>query len=192
MLKGALLAESLRNGAVFEVPDVTLTRVVRRDVSGSATSAQPSVWTFLEFEAADEVADQLAGALASHCLPRVAGTPTSRLATSTSWFSRVGSSVTSVVIDQAVPRPKRTHARWGSRHTKWTGAIEECGSSGPAAHGCPQAARTFPVPGTRSEPNRGFARCDEAPMTVLGSPPMQRVTVRRLVQAAGRECGGPG
>lgn len=68
MLTGALLAESLRVGAVFEVPGVVLTRVVRRDVSGSATSAQPSVWTFLELEAPDEVADQLADALAGSLL----------------------------------------------------------------------------------------------------------------------------
>jgi hypothetical protein len=68
VLKGALLGESLRVGAALELPDVTLTRVVRRDVSGSATSAQPSVWTFLEFEAADEVADQLAEALAGALL----------------------------------------------------------------------------------------------------------------------------
>lgn len=68
VLKGAFLAESLRVGAVFEVPDVTLTRVGRRDVSGSATDAQPSVWTFLEFEAADEVADRLADALAESLL----------------------------------------------------------------------------------------------------------------------------
>ncbi len=63
MLKGLLLAESLREEAVLEVPDLRLTRVVRRDVSGSATSDQPSVWTFLELEAADEVADRLADAL---------------------------------------------------------------------------------------------------------------------------------
>ena len=64
MLTGALVAESLRLGAVFELPDLTLTRVVRRDASASATDSQPSVWTFVEFEAADEVADQLADALA--------------------------------------------------------------------------------------------------------------------------------
>ena len=59
------MAESLRLGAVFEVPDLMLTRVVRRDASGSATSSQPSVWTFLEFEAEDEVAGRLADALAA-------------------------------------------------------------------------------------------------------------------------------
>ena len=65
VLKGALVAESMRIGAVFEVPDLTLTRVVRRDASGSATSSQPSVWTFLEFEAEDEVHIQLADALSA-------------------------------------------------------------------------------------------------------------------------------
>ena len=68
MLKGALLAESLRIGAVLEVPGLMLTRVARRDVSGSTTTAQLSVWTFLEFEASDEVADQLADALARSLL----------------------------------------------------------------------------------------------------------------------------
>ena len=65
MLKGALVAESLRVGAVFEVPGVTLSRVVRRDASRSATGGQPSTWTFVEFEAEDQVADQLADALAA-------------------------------------------------------------------------------------------------------------------------------
>jgi hypothetical protein len=68
VLKGALLVESLRVGAVLEVQGLTLTRVARRDVSESATSTQPPVWTFLEFEAADEVADQLANALAMSLL----------------------------------------------------------------------------------------------------------------------------
>ena len=65
MVRGALVAESLRLGAVFEVPDLTVTRVVRRDASGSATTSQPLVWTFLEFEAEDRVANQLADALAA-------------------------------------------------------------------------------------------------------------------------------
>jgi hypothetical protein len=68
VLKGALLAESLRVGASLEVPGLIVTRVARCDVSGSATPAQPSVWTLLEFEAADGVADQLADALAQSLL----------------------------------------------------------------------------------------------------------------------------
>lgn len=65
MVRGCLLAESLRVGAVIEVPGLTLIRVARRDVSTGATSAQPSEWTFLEFQAPDAVADQLADALAT-------------------------------------------------------------------------------------------------------------------------------
>ena len=65
MLQGALVAESLRVGAVFESPNLTLTRVVRRDAAGSATVEQPEVWTFLEFVADDEVAGELADALAA-------------------------------------------------------------------------------------------------------------------------------
>jgi hypothetical protein len=68
VLKGALVAESLRIGAVFEVPGVVLTRVVRRDASESAVGAQPSVWTFVEFEASDEAADRVADALAGSLL----------------------------------------------------------------------------------------------------------------------------
>ncbi len=68
MLKGALLAESLQVGASLEVPGLRVTRVTRSDVSESATPAQPSVWTMLEFEAEDEVADQLANALAGSLL----------------------------------------------------------------------------------------------------------------------------
>lgn len=68
MLKGALLAESLRVGASLDLPGLIVTRVARSDVSGSATADQPSVWTLLEFEAVDEVADQLADALAGSLL----------------------------------------------------------------------------------------------------------------------------
>ena len=68
MLKGALLAESLQVGASLEVPGLRVTRIARHDVSESATPAQPPVWTMLEFEAEDEVADQLADALSGSLL----------------------------------------------------------------------------------------------------------------------------
>lgn len=67
-MKGALLVESLRVGAVLEVPGLVLTRVTRRDVSESASRSQPSVWTFLEFEAPDEEAERLTDALARSLL----------------------------------------------------------------------------------------------------------------------------
>ncbi|MEH0830595.1 MULTISPECIES: hypothetical protein [unclassified Micromonospora] len=43
---------------------MSITRVRREDVSGSASEVQPPVWTLLDFEAADEVADELSQALA--------------------------------------------------------------------------------------------------------------------------------
>jgi hypothetical protein len=64
MLTGVLLTESLRIGAVLEVPGLGVTRLYRRDVSDSTTDEQPSVWTFLEFEADDDTAGPLAEALA--------------------------------------------------------------------------------------------------------------------------------
>ena len=61
---GTLLAESLRIGAELRVPGLQLTGVYRRDVSASVTPAQPPVWTFLEFKASDDLAAELADALA--------------------------------------------------------------------------------------------------------------------------------
>lgn len=67
MVKGTLLAESLKIGAELDVAGLRLTRVSRRDVSAFVSPAQPPVWTFLEFEADDDaagpLADSLAGAL---------------------------------------------------------------------------------------------------------------------------------
>jgi hypothetical protein len=68
MVKGTLLAESLKIGAELDVPGLTLTRVSRRDVSASVSAAQPPVWTFLEFEAGDDVAGPLADSLAGALL----------------------------------------------------------------------------------------------------------------------------
>jgi hypothetical protein len=68
MVKGTLLAESLRVGAVLEVEALTVSRIVRRDVAATVTSAQPGVWTFVEFEGPDEIADTLARSLAETLL----------------------------------------------------------------------------------------------------------------------------
>ena len=79
MLTGRLLTESLRVGADLRVADLTVVRVGRHDVAtstspdaapttegqvGGAAQGQPQVWTFLDFEAPDERADELARALA--------------------------------------------------------------------------------------------------------------------------------
>jgi hypothetical protein len=81
MLKGRLLAESLRVGLDLQIADLTVVRLGRHDVSESTTpfedvaqvatgdgrgavTSQPSVWTFVDFQAPDERADELAQALA--------------------------------------------------------------------------------------------------------------------------------
>jgi hypothetical protein len=69
MLRGRLLTESLRIGADVAVPDLRVTRVGRQDVSSSVSATQPTVWTYLDFEAPEERADELAAALAAALLP---------------------------------------------------------------------------------------------------------------------------
>ena len=69
MLRGRILLESLRVGVDIAVPDVRVTRFGRHDVSVSTVATQPDVWTFLDFEAPDERADDLAEALAAALLP---------------------------------------------------------------------------------------------------------------------------
>lgn len=68
MVKGTLLAESLRIGASIEIAGLRVTRIARVDTSGSAKSGQPDVWTLIEFEAADDAADPLADTLARSLL----------------------------------------------------------------------------------------------------------------------------
>jgi hypothetical protein len=68
MLKGRLLTESLRIGAELCLDGLRVARVSRRDVSASASVAQPAVWTFLDFEADEDVADSLARSLAQALL----------------------------------------------------------------------------------------------------------------------------
>src|SRR5215213_3303736 len=81
MLTGRLLAESLRVGVDLEVADLRVVRIGRHDVSHSTTpsdssypaddgprgavAGQPPIWTFLDFEAPDDRADDLAQALAA-------------------------------------------------------------------------------------------------------------------------------
>ena len=64
MLRGGLIAESLRVGAVLSGVDLTVRRVSRADV-GDVDAGQPLTWTFIEFEAAAGDADRLAEALSA-------------------------------------------------------------------------------------------------------------------------------
>ena len=68
MLRGRILAESLRPGVVVEVPDLRVVRMWREDVSMGAGPGQPPVWTLLDVEAPDERAGELADALAAALL----------------------------------------------------------------------------------------------------------------------------
>jgi len=68
MVKGTLLAESLQIGAELRVAGLRLTRLSRQDFSESVTAAQPAVWTVLDFEADDDVADELGRSLARSLL----------------------------------------------------------------------------------------------------------------------------
>jgi len=61
-LEGALIAESLRIGAVLDDLDLTARKISRADV-GDVDAGQPLTWTFIHFEAPDEDAPRLAEAL---------------------------------------------------------------------------------------------------------------------------------
>ena len=62
MIEGVLIAESLRTGTHLE--DVALTvRAIARADNGDTDAGQPLTWTFIEFEAPLDDAEELAAAL---------------------------------------------------------------------------------------------------------------------------------
>jgi hypothetical protein len=63
MLSGTLLAESIRVGAVLSVDGLGVTKIFRQDVPDEPPG-MPATWTFIEFEAEDDRADELAAKLA--------------------------------------------------------------------------------------------------------------------------------
>ncbi|WAU82927.1 hypothetical protein O1Q96_26515 [Streptomyces sp. Qhu-G9] len=84
MLRGRVIAESLRADADIRTADLRLVRLGRHEVSVStlppheraggqglhgAVSGQPSTWTFIDFEGPDRLADDLAQALADALEP---------------------------------------------------------------------------------------------------------------------------
>jgi hypothetical protein len=69
MLRGRIIAESLRTGAELALPELTLTRLGRHDVSDSTVPSQPPIWTFLDVEAPDDFAEALAQALGDALRP---------------------------------------------------------------------------------------------------------------------------
>lgn len=69
MITGYVIGESLRPGAVFEPRGLRLRKVSRVDVGGSATAAQPRLWTFVEWESDGEDVAGLADAFAEALEP---------------------------------------------------------------------------------------------------------------------------
>ncbi|MGK5737468.1 hypothetical protein [Micromonospora sp. URMC 103] len=69
MIRGTLIAESLRPSTDLRVVGFSIVRLRRQDVSDSAADDQPKVWALLDFEAADEAADEIGHALAEAVAP---------------------------------------------------------------------------------------------------------------------------
>jgi hypothetical protein len=63
-VKGTLIIESLQVGSTLRTLDLVV-HEIRRFATCDGPEYQPSVWTALEFEAPDELADSLASALAT-------------------------------------------------------------------------------------------------------------------------------
>jgi len=68
MLSGTLLAESIRVGAELRIDGLVVTKIFRKDFPDEPPG-MPTTWTFIEFQAADERAEELAGKLADILLP---------------------------------------------------------------------------------------------------------------------------
>ena len=68
---GTLIGESLRVGSAIDGIAITMTKIARARL-GDAEAEQPDVWTFIEFEAADEDVERLVVTLEGS-LERVGG-----------------------------------------------------------------------------------------------------------------------
>jgi hypothetical protein len=67
IIRGAILAESLKPGAGFDGRGMRVIRCSRYEVSGAA-DYQPLIWTLIEFEAPATTSDALASELADSLL----------------------------------------------------------------------------------------------------------------------------
>ena len=67
VIRGAILAESLKPGTGFDGHGMRITRCARYEVTGAA-DYQPPIWTLIEFEAPASVSGALAGELADGLL----------------------------------------------------------------------------------------------------------------------------
>jgi hypothetical protein len=67
VIRGAILAESLKPGTGFDGHSMRIIRCSRYEITGAA-DYQPPVWTLIEFEAAASISDALATELADSLL----------------------------------------------------------------------------------------------------------------------------
>ena len=67
VIRGAILAESLKPGTGFDGRGMRITRCSRYEITGAA-DYQPPIWTLIEFEAPASVSGALAGELADSLL----------------------------------------------------------------------------------------------------------------------------
>jgi hypothetical protein len=67
VIRGAILAESLKAGTGFDGHGMRIIRCARYEVTGAA-DYQPPIWTLIEFEAPAGVSDALASELAGSLL----------------------------------------------------------------------------------------------------------------------------
>lgn len=84
VIRGVILAESLKVGAGFDGHGMRIIRCARYVVTGAA-DYQPPVWTSIEFEAAASVSDALASELAGSLL-------------SPGWYANWNSSTEATVV----------------------------------------------------------------------------------------------
>jgi len=63
VFEGTLIAESLRTGSTLDGLDLTVRKIARFAPRGT-TDDQPAIWTSIDFEVADDGADELADTLA--------------------------------------------------------------------------------------------------------------------------------
>jgi hypothetical protein len=84
VIRGAVIAESLRPGTTLRGCGMTVVRMSRYDVPTAAEHQSP-VWTLVEFEAPADIDAALADALAASLLPR-------------GWYANWNSSLESTVV----------------------------------------------------------------------------------------------
>jgi hypothetical protein len=115
VVRGTLIAESVRVGAALEGVSLRVDKISRAD-AGDEASGQPRTWTFIEFEVADDHTDALAAAL-SDALDSALG-----------WYSDFRSAEETFVVFAGrvfrYPRGDRGGRRAAEEHARVVGVPE--------------------------------------------------------------------